>query len=155
VPNVRSIKEQWRANLWKEILWSSLGIMPVISWRFRRTTKNICHLCTVPDPSHWLHVRTFVAREPFSFVLNAVLHISHILVECCCQNQGPSTYDVEGALRKILGNDGYNTSQNLGIRYQFSYDDVYNTVLCLIHFNASKSQLRKYLCLITMLSAQL
>lgn len=151
--NDRSIKEQWSANLWKETLWSSSGIMPVIAWRFRRTPKNIYHLYTVPNPSHWLHARNFLRGEPFAFFLNAVLHISRILVECHCQNQGPSTYDVKGALRKILGNDVYNTSQNFGIHYQFSYGDIYNTILCLIRFNASKTQPRKYLCLITMLSA--
>jgi len=92
--------------------------------------------------------------EPFDFVLNAVLHISRIPVECRCQNQGPSTYDVKEALHKILGNDGYNTLQNFGIRYQFNYGDIYNTILCLTRFNASRSQPRKYLCLITMLFAQ-
>jgi hypothetical protein len=40
--------------------------------------------------------------------VNAVLRVSCILVECRCQNQGPDTYDVKGALRKILGNKGYN-----------------------------------------------
>jgi hypothetical protein len=58
--------------------------------------------------------------EPFDFVLNALLHISRILVECRCQNEGPS---------KILGNDAYNTSQNFGIRFQFSYGDIYNIIV--------------------------
>jgi hypothetical protein len=120
--------------------------MLVIAWRFLRTLKNIVIFVQLQiRRAVFMHGILFLG-EPFVFALSAFLHISSIPVECLCQDQGPSTYDVKGVLRKILGNNGYNTSQNFGICYQFSLGDICINILCLIHFNASKSQPRKYLC---------
>ena len=79
------------------------------------TKKHLSSLYSSKSVMHEILLR----GEPLDFVLNAVFHISRILVECCCQIQGPSTYDVKEALRKILRNDGYKTSQNVDTCYQF------------------------------------